>query len=733
MHRRKTDMSETSELLSQHIDLRSSWGAGAWKTILRYIRKKDTSKISTIKNLIGIAPEKYHYLDEMLDNVHAADMAYNATCIGGHNFKQGYIMRIGTKDFFIGKECYDMLSHFSLGEFKETVKEASKKKKRKELEELIFEVSPELRETMAKAGIDAEQLLLISELIKDNVPLNEQSLLYELDPGKRRSFLNYFREGIKNKTITNEEIIYIHDKLQTIAHRVSSEELAKLVIYSYEYRPFKTEAVMGIVKDDLEYLSKLKDDELVKRYGRIELDEHYEIPAARYREREDFEKLTVKERLDESKPYMTFFEAWAIKLHFRKKGQDIEKIRMESNRKVAEKYGVGPSWHYILKEVGSIFEEEKAKLAKEFSEFGRIVYEHVLTEKEHKIAKDFLERSRIGRITEREIERENYLRMFSIREFMETAPVIVSIGRKVRFARRMYENTGDEWLKQGLIKQDYFLKEELSDNFKDWTGIDKNADDLIDMILNARFVKSKRFSDFQEKHGALIKEMYGNGLVAKKYLGSFVKYNAVLEKEKVRKLNDETTQKMEKIEEYKELPFIDYKGYFSMMINLKNTKYAPKKIVDIITATYSNFEKLLQMAHFDEKTDLAEIERNIKELKKGAVVYIDERRDASSLCLEIYDIKEMKVGSYGFFAYNLNRVKEVVGKIRSCERSEVEVGNNFLKKLEKLTEKRILREKISDYVRYITYVKDREGKRFFASKEFKEKVERVYNEVKAKR
>ena len=180
------------------------------------------------------------------------------------------------------------------------------------------------------------------------------------------------------------------------------------------------------------------------------------------------------------------------------------------------------------------------------------------------------------------------------------------------------------------------------------------------------------------------------------------------------------------------MPFIaEYKDPFSG-INFKTIRYTPKKTVDLIELIHSNFEKLLQQAHFDEKMDLAEIEKNVKELKKGAVVYIDEGRDAQSFHIERYDIEKMKAGSHGFYAYDIHLVEESVKKIRSYEKSKVEVGDDFLKKLENVEEKKILRVNTYDWLHYLNYIKDREGKRFFASKAFKDEVERVYNEAKAK-
>ena len=392
-------------IIYKTIDFSEKWGKNAWSLIDYYKKSRQTSKLSLLKGLV--IEFSGRPLKEIL-NVEPIDFQrkVKSKCVCGANLadklyrlrikesvrKNGLEHQVYAKikskkllsniekksktEFIVGKECYsflpEMLSEFGYSELKEISNIKKSRKKKKKALESLPDMPFEIKKEIENYGFDVKTIKKINELSK-NSEFSIQKLLYELDPGKKKSFANWFKEGIRHGNIKNEGIIKLYQKLEEVPYLVSNKELAELATYYYEFRRFETDAVIGIEKDDLFYLSNLNDnDELIKKFGKFNINKHYTRPATKFRKREGLEKITIKEKLEQS--HITFLEALGIKLHFPK----LERIRKKANKMTSDKYGIKRSWNYILEEIKPIFEIEKSDLHEEYQKFGKIVKEHVL-------------------------------------------------------------------------------------------------------------------------------------------------------------------------------------------------------------------------------------------------------------------------------------------------------------------------------------------------------------------
>jgi len=764
------------ELVQDKIDGRTTEGRNAWEALERYHKTKDTKKRGLLENLLVLFDGRF------MDIINAEPEDYQESvegrCACGEGLsKEVYLMRIrgrAVKDgkesqiiakikdmislsatdlsahglYMLGSTCYkdiDHLLNYVGGEREEDLAK-TRKKKSEELEEVTPEISPELKARLVELDIDEEQFQRLHHFIKDASDLSEEGdILFALDPGKNRSFGNWFREGISIGTINNEDIVKIYHRLKRAPVSLTTKDLAALTTYSYEYRTFDTRAVIGGVKDDLLYLSGLdNNDPLIRRFGRFNIDKHYVRPATRFRERKGLEQVTIREKLEQSK--MSFLEAIGIGLHFsdikdRETGKQvsIRDVRIQANRQTSDTYGVGQHWYYILKELKPVFEEVKAELAGEYKKFGEVVKEHVLTKDEYNLAKRFFKRSSIGRGT----ERENYLRMHSIRQFREIAPQIAVVGRKIRYARRIYDGTGDEELKDNALRQEYFSKEELEDRFEALTGIQEDPDKVIDIIVNSGFVDSKSFLKFQGDHGQIIGEMYANGLLAKRYLNKTGKSKECVLKRQynnirfcVKEVDAETKEKLEKIAEWTGLPFVEYSGPFSAD-RIRAIKYVSRKGISTINKLYLDIKKVLGEIGLEE-SDSKRFKENKAELEsRGRVLYLSEGEYSSLLSEAIYDIKNMKVTpapsylqrdkkrEYEVSAYNVKGIEEAVKNINSG----IEVNKSFLRKLEAISNAD-LRAMGSDKYCSLLHLRQGNYDRVIISRAMKQEVEELYAKIR---
>jgi hypothetical protein len=765
------------KLVGNRIDGRTTEGRNAWIALRAYNQNGNTKKRALLEGLLVSFDGRF------MDIVYADPVDYqegvDARCTCGEHLKNPYLMRVSgravregkesqiiakikdakslsTQDrrakglFFLGRVCYEDITGL-LSYFGDDIEERHAKTRKKKSEQTPPEISDELRKRLTDLGIDEEQFQKIHYFIKDASDLSEiSSLLYEFDFGKNRSLGNWFREGIhaEQPTIKNPEIIEIFYRLRRAPKSITTKDLAALVTYSYEHRSFESRAVIGSVRNDLEYLSSLDNsDPLIKRFGRFNIDKAYVRPHTRFRERKKNpdKGKTIREKMNEDK--LSFLEAIGIGLHFsrvkdRKKDRagDLEYVRIEANRETSDKYGVGQHWHYILKELRPVFEEVKAELAKDYAKFSKVVREHVLTRDEYNLAKRFFKRSGMGRGT----ERENYLRMYCIRKFREIAPQIVAIGRKVRYARRVYNRTGDEELKDNALKQEYFSKEELKEKFQALTEIEEEPDKVIDMIVNSGFVKSRSFLRFQREHGQAIGEMYANGLLAKRYFKKAEKSKECVLKRQydnlrfdgIREVDAETKEKLEQIVEWVNLPFVEYQGPVPAD-RIKSIKYVSRKGITTIDKLYSDIEKLLGKTR-SEEFDPRKFRENKAELEsRGRVLYLDEGEHAELISETTYDVRSMKEEAYPSYLYrgkkreydvSVYNVKGIEGAVKNI-RAGVKADKRFLRKLEVLKNTNL---KDMGVDKYCSLHQLRQGRydSVVVSRALKEKVESIYTQVR---
>lgn len=776
------------ELVKDKVDGRTKEGIGFWKALRSYHRTKDTKKRGLVENLLVL------FDGRIMDIVNAEPIWYQehvkTRCACGEEIeREVYLMKIkgrAIKDgkesqiitkiknqtslsaedlkayglFFLGSTCQgnfsDLISYYGQ-DMEEKVTE-SRKKKSEEMEDTNLEISAELREKLKDLHIDEEQFKLIQNYLKDASDLSEESsVLYELDLGKNRSFGNWFREKINSGEIKNEEIIEVYHRLKHAPKSLTTKDLAALTTYSYEYRRFDTNAVMGGIKDDLLYLSCLEyKNPLIKEFGRFNIDKDYVRPDTRFRERKDNPDIGKKIRDKLKEPDMSFLEAIGIMVQF----PNVESARVRANRdvtaryikrdeEIARKYGVGQEWDNVLRELRDVFEKENQELSEEYREFGEILKDHVLTRDEHITLKRFFKRSFIG---SQRTQRENYLRMFSIKEFKEIAPEVIKIGRKLRYANRQYQETGSELLKLGLLRQKYILNEDLEDKFTKLTGIEENYEIVIDMLLNAQCVGNKAFRKFQEDDSKSFKEAYDNGLFASKNLNKLARNYERLQKEEVVELDDKTKERLAKIVKYSKSEFVNVKYEGKVEKNLEGIEvrdktYVPKKFISVINRIYNSIDLVLDHTKLEER-DLDNLRENKAKLKeKGNVLYVQEEdgklKDStyySNMRVNAHSIRtsrflqkgwrhrDIPKGDEGYkvSAVDAERIEEAVKNIESG----VEVDEEFLKKFDSLNRRdlRAIGEKGFELPYNLRYSRNKFDRVIF-SEGLKERIESIYEKV----
>ncbi len=593
MAKRKTDENELFEFLMQRVDRRTEWGRKAEEVLNGYKERRNTNALSLLKSLV------MELQTDSLADVCALDDEYykrNAEeqCVCGRhisrevflmNYKPGTLAQEGiigvastgrgvkgVRDYIpLGSKCHErlpsILEELGVPRLRKRIAKAAKEKE-KRLEGMVLDVSDELKRKLMERGIDAEQLSRVISLEHAHslIEGDESGIMFDLDPGTNRNSYNWFREGIKAGDIEDEEVREIWHKLNEAAHLVSEDELATIMTYSHSFRPRNASVLLAGVKDDLLFLSDL---------GLVNIDRDYRLPETKFKGRREYGRKTIRDVLGQEK--VTRVEAIGIHNHF----PDIVEKRIEMNRELAQKYGIGRSWDYILKEIGHVFEEVKAELADEYKRWGKIIEEHVLTKNEYITVKGFFKRSRIGK----ESERENYLRNYSIPAFIGVAPKIVEIGRKIRYARKL----GDELSRYDILKQEFELREDVEENFEKRTGISgANLAEVIDMLENVR-LEHGPFTKFQEEHAHCLREMHENGLIAKRYLKqsgkdklcTLKRYYGLLVKKGVKRLDEDVIAARDYLIEMSNAGFIKTVGFD--VREIEGQRYGDKELVQKIT------------------------------------------------------------------------------------------------------------------------------------------------------
>ena len=526
MAKRKTEpeTSEAVEFLVQGLDRRTSVGRRAQQAIMHYRDVHDSTTLGFLRDL------KLNLGIEDITDIRFLEGVYykrnvDGQCVCGRPLKHAFYVNYGQGKrrklkvpIAVAEDHYKQLAHIldSWGEpeFRRRIEQGEKEKEER-LEDLLLTLPASLKRRLATAGIDIDQLGKVISL-EHAYALSqgdESGLRYDLDPGSNRNTFNWFREGIKEEDIQDEEVKDIWHRLNEAAHLVTDNDLAAIMQYSFEYRYRSADVLLGHVRDDLLFLARLPEDHRwVKKYGKIDLEQEYKLPRTTFRPPEDFygkkreKRMTIREVLE--REMITVTEAMGVLGHF----PDIEKTRVAINRETAQRYGKGRTWDYLLRDIKPEFDEIKRELRGEYERYGAIKQAYGLTKDEYLTLKGFFERCDIGKRT----TRDNYLRSYPVGAFLEVAPEIVTIGRKIRYTKEVVNATGAD--KTRIMKRDYALIEEVSEHFNELTGIEsRSLDDVLDLLEHAE-VKEKTFNAFQRDDLPEIRRMLKHGIIDKTYL-----------------------------------------------------------------------------------------------------------------------------------------------------------------------------------------------------------------------
>lgn len=675
---RKTYLTESIELFRQRLDLRRPEHKKSWEVIQQQANAGNTKFISILRGLINLAEsDDLHDILQVEPVDYQRNVPEGTACVCGQPIhKEVHRMRFKGKgmqgtEFFLGNVCFQnlptLLSEFGYHELKEKV-EGAKKRNEEVLEELVFqvspsfrrelEVSPKLAEMLKKKGIDTEQFEKIRELLMDAPGLDDSSILFSLDPGTNRSFANWFREQVNSEGFDNQEIAEIYYRLVNAAHLIDEDDLAILAAYSYANRRFPKMAVIGGIQDDLEFLADTeKGREIAEEFGtKIDLDHDYEpYVVTRF---DPGEKSGTYRQIfddkDKDDTFMTMLKALNIKLAF----PEIEKVRYETNRRRVVRYEPGKRFHDLLREVEQVFEQDRSKHAASYKKNKRPAHDAVLSQDDYNTVRRFLERSAMGY---HRSERENYLRMFSIRQFRGILPAIVSIGRKIK----------------ADVKEECMLRESFDGQFAELTGIGSNDDNashhdpatVIDMLANTAYVENKNLASFQENHAQRIAAMYEAGLVAtrdtkktgKSRQTVFERYFTLLQREKPAEISEETRKKLDELLEFMQNPFVIPSYDFEKAGKARFITENARTAID----SAHRFMSLVapKLDHAEE--DLVDFEKN-RELcdkaGKSVIVWTDHKR----LCTEALSYSSQRQGAIHFSYYDPKQVKATAEKLEGA-------------------------------------------------------------------
>ncbi|MEM4263409.1 MAG: hypothetical protein QW666_00755 [Candidatus Woesearchaeota archaeon] len=704
MGRRKTGLTELIEFFFQRTDRRFSFGKKTGDVILSWAGKNpdgtdilikmpdgtikkqppNTKKLSLLRGLV--LEYQAANLDELPKKLENSDDFYvknvegNCMCgegfsleavilniKGGNEAKNNIYGKIKAQKKIkisdctaIGMDCYNGLPKlldelYIPNNLQQSRDQVSKTKE--EITDFVENISPQLMRKLGMMDLTIDNLKKLLTLAHAQKLLegDESGINYDIDLRNNKSTFNWFK-GLQESTIREgidednaEDLLQIWHKINKTAHLLTDEDLAKLIIYSHEFRQRKTDLLLAGVKQDLLYLSSLDaSHEYIKEYGPFNIDKHFVYPRTtyKYRHEKDIPKdKTIREILNQE--FITRIELMGIHNHF----PNIIETRISINRQVAQKYGLGRTWDYILKEIEPWFEKTKEELHEEYKEWGEIINEHVFTKDDYLTVKYFLKKTKIGQTT----DRENYLRNHDIQSFEEVAPKIIKIGRKLRYARkieeRKKENKTEEGIDFEILKQEYFLKEDFVEKFPEFTKIEGiTADKFFEILESTGFVEHKEYQKFRQK----IIGAYEFGIVPKELIAKTSQektralyYYKILQNQGVHEQSEKTQEKLKLIKERYDSGVIAKLGFAE---SLFKSKYIDTELEKQISAVYNSvayikvpdsWEKArkrinelnnIEFVIFDKRGVQVKSSKNIKKEIEGTIYYNAE--EAVSLLAE---------------------------------------------------------------------------------------------------
>ncbi len=615
MARRKTTkLSELIEFFFQKTDRRVSFGKQTEEVILSWVEGKNTSRLSLLRGLV--LEYQVSRLDDLPKKLEKSDDFYvkdvEGNCVCGQPFSAEAVLlnvkggneaknriygkikaekKITARDSAaIGMDCYSSLptlfEELNIPNNLKQYRDTAKKTKEEKLQEIIAGLSPELQKKLEALGLDADTLktVLGLEHIHELAEGDESGVKFDIDQRNSTNTFNWFK-GLEERAISEnireeyvEDLLQIWYKLNKATHLLTDDDLAEIMVYSHEFRQRKTDLLLAGVKQDLVYLSKLDDNHPhIKQYGKVNIDKHFTLPQTKYRNRKNLPEKTIRDVLEQE--FVTRIEAMGVHNHFK----DIIERRIAINRETCDRYGVGRTWDYIIKEIEPWFEKAKEELHEDYKKWGEIVREQVFTKDEYSAVKSFLKRSRIGQST----QRENYLRNHHIAYFNHVAPEIITIGRKLRQARKLKdENAGEADFK--VLKQEYFLAEGFSTHFSGLTKIEGvGADKFFELLENTGFVEHKEYQKFRQK----ILSAYEFGIVPKEVIAKTGQeksraayYYKMLQKHGVHEQNEKTQDRVKYIQDMHKKGVVSELGFTE---SLFESKYIDTELEKQINAVYS--------------------------------------------------------------------------------------------------------------------------------------------------
>ncbi|MBN1644756.1 hypothetical protein JW851_01780 [Candidatus Woesearchaeota archaeon] len=590
MGRRKTTgLGEKTELLVQKTDRRTAAGRTAAKAIFQYYENSDGKTISLLYGIIArCSLRNITELNEIEDVFYVSKQKeekekQKEICVCGTRIQNVYLLQLKngkisldeilesletnqilqlSKDLIpIGKNCYEklpeILSELGLKKAAERISSMSRKKTikkaKKDMEAIVNEltqnISFELRQQLRKAGIQPEQLARTSLLIKHYEQFlkgDESGTLFDLDPGSNRSMFNWFEENAKDSI--NKEIRNILRKCKYAAHRLNQNDLAQIMLYIMEYKQINTNVMLAEFNKDMLYISSLPFRHPWVTKKRIRIDKRFSQPNTIYRNRRSIRGRTIRKLLEQER--ITAMQAMGIHNKF----PFLEQLRISINTEIEQKYGSEKEISSLIQSTKDYYKQIKEKRKQEvFS--GKILFGG-----EYGILKEFFKRASVGRTHS---EQENYLRNFCIEDFQETFPLIILIGRKIKYARKL-KKENSRIQEHNILRTQYILKEEIDENFEKLTGISekdirerlrlKDGDSLFENLLDF-FEKvpysHSQFTNFWSKNILRIQTGLSEGIVEKKYFAmeknknNFSIWYERLMNAEMHKISDESIQQVE--------------------------------------------------------------------------------------------------------------------------------------------------------------------------------------------
>lgn len=680
MARRKTTkLSELVEFFFQRIDRRVqfgkeardvilSWAGKEWKgknpdgtdRIINSVytdsngkkRKKqaNTKRLSLLRGLV--LEYQVSHLDDLPKKLEKSDDFYvkdvSGNCMCGETFSAEAVLlnvkggneaknriygkikaekKITARDSAaIGMDCYNglptLFEELHIPNNLKQYTENAKKTKEEKLQEIIAGLSPELQKKLETLGLDADTLktVLGLEHVHELTEGDESGVKFDIDQRNSTNTFNWFRgleesavrENIRQEYV--EDLLQVWYKLNKAAHLLTDDDLAEIMVYSHEFRQRKTDLLLAGVKQDLIYLSTLDDNHPhIKQYSKVNIDKHFTLPKTKYRNRENLPERTIRDVLEQE--FVTRIEAMGVHNHFK----DIIERRIAINRETCDRYGVGRTWDYIIQEIEPWFEKNKEELHEDYKKWGEIVREHVFTKEEYTALKYFLKRSRIGQNT----QRENYLRNHHIAYFNHVAPEIITIGRKLRQARKLQESGANEEAFD-LLKQNYFLAEDFESDFSRCTGLDGvTFAEFSKLAASTAFVEHTDYQKFRKKLlDGLEMKLVPKELIkdtGKDSINAFQRYYKMLSKKKIYNFDDETVKKAEHIKKLCDAGVISKFMLFDM--EKLSYKAGDKKLEDLIKSVSKYFDKIDVPDFWKEKTaDIAAMQSaDVLKLEEGVI------------------------------------------------------------------------------------------------------------------